>query len=662
MLADRSAGGRATERILLCAWLLAATLSVSDSSVAQGWPQYAGNAAGERYSTLDQINRDNVEDLDVAWIYRTGEPERRGDVWDFSMFQNTPILLPEAAGGSLIVCSPFNRIIALDPATGTERWVFEPEVPLDNWMPYTCRGVTAWTDADAVAESACANRLFFGTNDARVFSIDARTGERCSGFGDDGEIRINIGKEEEIRGEVKITSPPAVINDTVVFGTFVRDMLRIDAPSGRVRAFDARTGELKWTFDAVPRDPDDPAASSWHGDSAQTVGGANVWSLMSVDEARDLVFLPTTSPSVDFYGGHRPGDNRYANSVVALRGSTGELVWHFQVVHHDLWDYDIASQPVLVDMPIDGTMVPAVAQATKQGFLFLLHRETGEPLFPVEERPVPQISVDTEWVSPTQPYPSAPPPLIPQGLAPDDAWGFTWFDRRSCRQKIEAYRSEGLYTPPSVEGTVLMPSSMGGANWGSLAHDPSRRLVVVNTNRVPAIVKLIPREEVPGADTRDDQPAPNEAAINPQRGTPYVVEFEFLVSNLGAPCSAPPWGGLTAVDLATGEFVWDVALGSIEKMMPVPIPLDLGTPNMGGPIITAGGLVFIAASMDDRFRAFDVDTGDVLWEAKLPAGGQATPMTYESGGRQYLVLAAGGHVFLGTTRGDYLMAYALPDD
>ncbi|MDX1489198.1 MAG: PQQ-binding-like beta-propeller repeat protein, partial [Acidiferrobacterales bacterium] len=480
---------------------LAATLLGSGQTAAQGWAHYGGDAGGRRYSPLAAINRDNVAGLEMAWSFSTGEATRRGDKSNFHTFQNTPILLPAEAGGSLVVCTPFSRIIALDPVTGTERWFFDPDVPLDNWMPYNCRGVSVWTNPALDTGAMCKSTIFMGTNDARVIAIDSRSGNRCTDFGSNGEVAIDVDRDLMIRGEIKITSPPVVVNGVVVVGSFIRDMLRTDAPSGKVRAYDARSGAPVWSFDPVPRDPADPAASTWHGDSAQTVGAANVWSVMSVDAERDLVFLPTTSPSTDYYGGHRPGENRYANSVVALRGATGEVAWHFQTVHHDVWDYDLPSQPVLIDLPVTGRSTPALVQPTKQGFLFVLHRETGEPLFPVEERPVPQQGVEGEWLSPTQPYPVAPPPLLKQQLLPEDAWGFTWFDRRACRKKIEALRSEGLYTPISLQGTVLMPSSLGGANWGSGAYDPQRNLFVINTSRVPGVVKLIPREEVANADT-----------------------------------------------------------------------------------------------------------------------------------------------------------------
>ncbi len=629
------------------------------SGTTEYWSSFGGDPGGTRYSALDHIDRSNVARLTLAWSYRTGEKARRGDRMSQSAFQNTPILI----AGSLIVCSPFDRIIALDPATGAERWVFEPNVALDQEPPliYKCRGVSAWTDPQAASDDACRIRLLFGTADSRLFAIDAATGTRCGDFGDNGELQVPVSRALAFAGEVQISSPPAVINGVVVVGSNILDNIRAAAPSGRVSAFDARSGESLWTFDPVPRDPDDPAMSTWGPNGTTDIGQANVWSIMSVDEARDLVFLPTTSPSLDFYGGARPGENRYANSVVALRGRTGKVVWHFQIVHHDIWDYDTAAQPVLVNLPHEGSMVPAVVQPTKQGLVFVLHRETGEPLFPVEERPVPQEgAVAGEWLSPTQPVPVRPPPLVAQGLWPEDAWGFTFFDRLACRRKIAALRHGPIYTPPGLTATSIMPAYVGGVNWGSGAFDPVRNLFVVNTNRVPAVVRIIPRDERRTL-AAGDRVSVEGSITFPQTGAPYMTEASFLLSPLGAPCTAPPWGGLTAVDLSDGSIEWDVPLGSLETMLPLPIPLEFGMLNFGGPIVTAGGLVFIAATMDSKLRAFDIETGAVLWETSLPAPGQATPMTYRAAGRQYIVIAAGGNATLQTPLSDHVMAFALPD-
>jgi quinoprotein glucose dehydrogenase len=419
-----------------------------------------------------------------------------------------------------------------------------------------------------------------------------------------------------------------------------------------VRAFDARTGAPRWTFDPIPND----RPESWQNDSAARTGQANVWSTMSVDEARDLVFLPTSSASPDFFGGERPGDNRYANSVVALRGSTGELVWHFQTVHHDVWDYDLAAQPNLVEIQPNGEGPPvaAVLQPTKTGLVFTLDRDTGQPLYPVDERPVPTDAVHGEWLSPTQPFPQKPPPLVPQRITPDEAWGFTFLDRGACRKAIASHRSDGLFTPPSTEGTILYPFTGGGVNWGSAAWDPQRQWLVVNTNRVMHVVTLIPADEVEKA-----QRAEPYKEISPQTGTPFGMKRELLLSPIGVPCNPPPWGALTAVDMKRGEIVWEVPLGTTEGRVPF-LKRNYGMPGVGGPMITSSGLVFIGAVTDNYLRAIDIESGRELWKGQLPAGGQATPMTYSYGGRQYVVIAAGGHSSLGSRVGDSIMAFALP--
>jgi quinoprotein glucose dehydrogenase len=648
---------RSTRRRIVLLGLLTAV----SQAHPQGWDYYGGDAGGSRYSALEQINRDNVASLAVAWSYRTGEIERRSPKHaDSQVGQNTPII----AAGSLIACTPYGRVIALDPENGRERWAFEPNADVlaeDAYFP-KCRGVSQWRDAEAPEGAACRHRIIYGTWDRRVIALDAATGRRCPDFGDGGEVALDLGKPL-IKNEIaQITSPPAVIGDVAVVGSFLIDSVRPDAPSGKVRAFDARTGRLRWEFDPVPRDPADPARGTWGGDSADTTGQANVWAPMSVDAERDLVFLPTTSPSVDFYGGSRPGENRYANSLVALRGSTGEVVWHFQITHHDLWDYDLPAQPILVDLPRNGAMVPAVVQLTKQALVFVFNRETGAPLFPIEERPVPVDGVEGEWISPTQPVPLAPPALVAQGIAPEDAWGFTPLDRWLCRREIEALSYGPLYTPPSFRGTIQMPSFAGGANWGGGAVDPERRLLIVGTTHLAGVSRLVPRAEREGpAELPGGDLAMAGRVYNfPMFGMPYWIEMEMLMSPLGVPCTAPPWGRLSAVDLVDGTIKWQVPLGSLEKLLPIPIPLEMGTPLAGGAIVTRAGLAFIGGSADEKFRAFDSDTGEVLWSAELPAGGHATPMTYEAGGRQFVVITAGGHALLGSPPGDYVVAFALP--
>jgi quinoprotein glucose dehydrogenase len=641
-------------------WFALMLFTLSANADTKGeWSYFGADRGGSHYSTLKQIDKSNVDELEVAWIHRTGEAQRRGAALaNEAKTEVTPILVDN----KLVFCTPFNRILALDPATGEEHWAFEPEVNLELNVNYNCRGVAYWEDEIIDDDQLCGKRILFGTNDSRFFAIDAGSGKRCPNFGSNGELKIDADPSGVYPGGVQFVGPPVVIGDIAVIGSTIQDGLEIESPSGKVRAFNVRTGALEWEFDPIPRDPADPATQSWGKAGPGATGSANVWTPMSVDAENDLVFMATSTPTTDFYGGHRPGENRYANSLVALRGSSGEVVWHFQTIHHGLWDYDVGPAPMLVDLPRDGKMVPAVVQATKPGFVFVFNRLTGEALFPIEERPVPVGDVKGEWYSPTQPVPLKPPPLVPQSLKPEDVWGLTFWDRGSCRDLVASLRHEGLYTPPSTQGTLVVPATGGGPNWAGPAFDPQRNLMIINTTRIPWYIRMIPR--APDKNTPEGTVAGDdisEGFDSPMRGTPYVSETGFVASRWGAPCSAPPWGGLTAIDLSDASVKWDVTLGSIEKLMPIPIPLNWGTPNLGGPMITAGGLVFIAATMDDRIRAFDIDNGEELWNTVMPAAGHAIPMTYSVNGRQFVVIAAGGHPPLNTTRGDYIIAYALPD-
>ncbi len=650
---------RGTAAALLAGWV-----TIALAQPAGDWPYYGRTQAGLRYSPLTGIDRDSVADLQLAWTYRTGDGARYGEAFLAGQaFEATPTLV----AGALIVCTPSGRLVALDPASGAERWSHDPNRGLDPRRAALpkCRGVAQWTDGQAPPGAHCSHRIVWGTWAFRAYAVDARTGRPCTDFGTAGEVALDPGRPLDADEWVNIPAPPAIAGDLAIFGSSISDSVRADGPRGTVRALDVRTGALRWTFEPVPIDPGDPAAAGWEGDSARRTGNANVWTMMAVDAERDLVFLPTSSAGPDYFGGGRPGDNRYANSLVALRASTGEVVWHFQTTHHDVWDYDLPAQPILVDLPRDGIRVPAVVQLTKQGLVFVFHRETGAPLFPIEERAVPSDGVDGERLSPTQPFPVAPPPLVAQGVRPDDAWGITFIDRWLCRRRIEALRHGAIYTPPSREGTIYMPSFVGGANWGGGAYDPVRNLLLVSTLHAPGVVRLVPRR--PGDDPAHDVMHfggdfdIDTGILFPQRGAPYRVQTSMLVSPLGMPCVEPPWGRLTAVDLARGTIAWQVPLGSLDKLLPVPLPLQWGTPHAGGAIVTAGGLVFIGATIDDRLRAFDVQTGELLWSADLPAGGQATPMTYAVDGRQYVVIAAGGHALFQGTPGDYVIAFALPE-
>lgn len=632
--------------IALCGLPLAA-------NAGEGWLHYGGDSSGTRHSAATQITPGNVMRLREAWSFRTGDLEAHAADMQHTAFQATPILF----AGSLIFCTPFNEVIALDPGTGVQKWRHDPKVAT-GYRPgnsFVCRGVTPWVDTSATLEDLCASRVFMGTVDARLIALDAVTGQPCPGFGMHGEVRIDPGMKLEWPGEFQITSPPAVANDVVVVGSSISDNRRADAPKGTVRAFDVRTGEPRWDFNPVTRGAQDHPESWPRDDVAARTGHANVWAPIAVDEARGLFILPTSSPSPDFFGGMRAGDNRYANSVVAVEAATGKVRWHFQTVHHDVWDYDLPAQPSLVTLLRAGKSVDAVVQVTKMGFIFVLDRDTGEPIFEVEERPVPQGGAAGEFLSPTQPFPVAPPPLVPQHLKPEDAWGLTYWDRKACREKIEKSRSAGLYTPPSERGTIMFPFTGGGANWGGAAFDPATQTLFINTNRTAHLITLIPSENF--AAVKAAQPG---VEISPQLPARWAVKRELLLSPLGLPCNPPPWGMLAAVNLSDGTIKWESVLGTVGDVAPIPIPLKWGVPNFGGPVVTASGIVFIGAAMGNYLRAFDAHSGEELWKGRLPAGGHATPMTYLWEGRQFVVIAAGGYARLGTPVADSVIAFALP--
>ena len=627
---------------------------VSHSQSNEDWPFYGRDPGGSRYAPIRTINRSNVARLKVAWTYSTGASKETGETAEESAFEATPIVVD----GMMFLSTPFNRVIALNPATGAELWTFDPRVDLSrNFSEKTSRGVSTWIDRRP--RSQYGRRIYVGTLDARLIALDARTGKLCKDFGQDGQIDLTQGVGLVDRGDYQVTSPPAVIGDLIVVGSAIGDNRAAKLERGIVRAFDARSGQLKWTWDPIPSRTDDPAMKSWQGDSASRTGAANAWSIISADPARGLVFVPTGSPSPDFYGGERKGNNHYANSVVALKAATGKVVWHFQVVHHDVWDYDVASQPMLITIRRNGRSIPAVAVGTKIGHLFVLHRETGKPLFPVEERPVPKSTIPGEELSPTQPFPKTTPSLAPQRLTPDDAWGPTPADRDACREKIRSHRYGDLFTPPSFEGTVVFPGNIGGMNWSGMSFDPVRNLLIANTNRLATVVKLIPREEYQRLrNTPEARRLSGE--FGRQTGTPYAMYRETLLGPSGTPCNPPPWGTLAAVDTLTGKVRWEVPLGTIDRFSSFAQYKEWGSVNLGGSVVTAGGLIFIGAAMDTYLRAFDVETGREIWKGELPASPQAAPMTYVINGKQYVVIAAGGHGNLGTKKGDHVVAFALP--
>ncbi len=625
---------------------------VDTAGPVAGWSSWGNTPGGLRYSPLTQITPANVGRLHVAWTYHIGAL-KSDSTHPLNTFEATPII----AEDRMYLCSNVNRVVALDPETGREIWSYDPKIKTEGLWLHNCRGVTYYHDDTAAPGAECAGRILTGTLDARLIALDAATGKPCSGFGVDGAVDLTKDLGEVRPGEYTVPSPPVIAGDRVVIGAGVLDNTRIDIAAGVVRAFDVRSGALSWAWNPLPPTMTDKDAAP--SGEAYAHGTTNAWSEFSVDAERGLVFIPTGNTSPDYYGGMRHGLDYYSSSVVALDAATGHVVWHFQTIHHDLWDYDIPAQPVLFDFPTDHGPVPALAQATKQGNIFILDRRTGEPLVPVEERPVPQQGgAPDDTPSPTQPFLTNPAyDLYPGDLTADDMWGFTPWDKGKCRDAFNSYLYEGRYTPPSVKGSIIFPYDFGIMNWGGLAIDPDRNILVVNTSRVFSAISMVPRKEADARIARGDPP------VSLALGTPYAFDRKVMVSPFGAPCNRPPWGTLVAIDMKAGKRLWEIPLGTTRDAAPFPIWLGLGVPSVGGPIVTASGLAFIAATTDDFIRAFDITTGKMLWQERLPAGGQANPMTYrlKPDGKQYVVIAAGGHRMLGTKPGDSLIAYTLGD-
>jgi quinoprotein glucose dehydrogenase len=643
--------------MLTLAALACGRAEIDYSGPVAEWREYAGDKGGLHFSPLTQVDAGNVGRLELAWSHHSGDFHPGDAQHAPTNFQVTPLVV----NGTLYYCTAFMRVFALDPETGREKWVFDPQLRARETggpYPLNCRGIAYWEAAEPVAGQTCERRILYGTKDAELIALDADTGLPCADFGEQGRVALREGIGEAQAWEYYPTSPPLVLGDVAVIGALVADQLRVDAPAGVVRAFDVRSGRRVWAWDPVPPGF---AVERREGELYQR-GSPNVWSLLSGDASRGLVFVPTGNPSPDSFGGLRRGLDYYGSSTVALDARTGEVVWHYQTVHHDIWDFDVPAQPTLFQIDGVGGGRPGVAQATKMGHLFLLDRETGEPLYPVEERPVPQDGAPGETLAPTQPFPTHPAPLHPYEVSVENAFGFTPIDRASCREQIAKLRWDGAFTPPSLQGSVQFPHTAGGSNWGGVAIDPRTGLLLLNQTHVAMQVKLVPRAEFDAM----EGPVAYPLEAYPMRGTPYGVIRAPLFSSFGAPCNPPPWGTLTAVDLKSGQVVWRVPLGTTRDMAPFPlwaIPgiSDLGVPNFGGGLLTASGLYFIGATTDRYFRAFDAASGRELWRERIPFTGNASPMSFRlrPDGRQYVVIAAGGNPL--TKVGDALLAYALAD-
>ncbi|MDZ4053561.1 MAG: pyrroloquinoline quinone-dependent dehydrogenase [Phenylobacterium sp.] len=660
----------------------------SPNEAGADWTAYGGALGGRRYSSLSQITTANVGDLKEAWTFRSGDlnPEA-GRV--FYSSQNTPIKVEDF----LYTCTPTSQVFALDPGTGEVRWSHDPKVPaktMESLFTAACRAVGYFDDGapagrpEAISAmpavpgaigpvprggSQCHRRVFVATADGRLIALDAVGGFPCQEFGEAGVVDMTEGMGLRETGFASNTSGATVVGGLLILGQQVSDNQRRDAPSGVVRAYDARTGELRWAWDALR--PDAQAALA--PGEIYPRGTPNVWNIISADESLGLAFLATGNAAADQWGGNRtPEEDRFTDAVVAVDLATGATRWVYTTVTHDLWDYDLGAQPMLVDVTIDGAPRQAIMQASKTGNLFLLDAASGAPLRPVEQRPAPQGAAPGDWVSPTQPqsvfFPNVGgvPGPEPEHIDPRHAFGLTPIDGALCRISFHRHRYEGMFTPPTTDkaGMLLFPGTVGGLNWGGLGFDPERRLIIANNSRLPNLVILHPRDQVEDKAVGSGGARPDQA-VAPHQGTPYGVTRPIWWSALKVPCIAPPWGYISATNIDTGELVWSKPLGTGFDVGPLGLPTFLkiatGTPNLGGPLVTAGGLTFIGAAQDDFLRAFETETGKLVWQARLPAGPQAGPMTYEHQGRQYVAITATGHARFETTPGDYLKVYALPE-
>lgn len=694
--------------------LLTACLDIAiapDAAIADSeWSNQAGDAFSQRFVAERQINRSNINQLEVAWTFRTGELDFLADTRldPVSTFECTPLVID----GRMYLITGTNRVFALDARSGRKIWSYDPRIDLNLHYPETAaRGVSFWSAKERREDGSRDERIFFGTLDGRLIGLDAATGLPLPAFGNGGSVDLRpgalplqsipedqtaawsanayYGADVEVREPrdfpnraaynqwalgksplPQVTSPPAIVGNVIVVGSAIRDNSRTMNARGIVRGYDVHKGELLWLWDPVPRH-ENASGDTWS--DPRRVGGGNAWAPITGEPAHHRVFVPTSSPSPDYFGGERVGSNQHANSLVALDTRTGKLLWSFQIVHHDLWDYDLPQRPVLLTVERSGNALPAVAVATKPGHIFVLHRDTGEPIFRVEERPVPTSNVPGEVAHPTQPFPAEFPLFGLRQVGVDDAFGRTPEELQAARDRIVSLDSKGIFTPPTTRGAIHAPSNIGGMNWGGMAWHPEKHLLVTPTNRIASVVRLVSNSKIP-KELRDGERLARESV--PMLGSPYMLVRDYLFS-LGSPDSSftkrygsreiipqtqPPWGTLAAVDTQTGKLAWEIPLGRMTEADPATFPdhEHWGSLVMGGPIVTASGLVFIAGTVDPFLRAFDIESGKKLWEQELPAAAQSTPMSFAVDGRQYIAVAAGGHSKLGTKRGDFLQVFALP--
>lgn len=619
--------------------------------VAPGdWDQYGRTPYGQRYSPLDQINLDNISDLKEVWRFQTGDVKLPDDVGE-TTYQVTPLKV----ANTLFLCTPHNLAIALNATTGKEVWRFDAKPGMNpDRQHQTCRGVSYYKDQAAPAGSPCAERVYLPTSDARLIALDAGNGQVCRNFAEDGTLHLQAGMKYNPNGYYYSTSPPAIVGNKIIIGGAVNDNYSTTEQSGVIRAFDVNSGKLLWNWDSGNPTATQPIQPG----ETYTTNSPNSWSVFSVDADLGLVYVPLGNQTPDQLGmGRSDNVEKYSSSIVALDINTGADKWVKQFVHHDLWDMDVPAQPVLIDLTRpDKSVVLALVGPTKQGDVYVLDRRTGEPIFPITDEPAPGGAIPEDRTAPMQPTSAIS--FKPPKLAESDMWGVTMFDQMVCRIRYHQYHYQGRYTPPSLAGSIIYPGNFGTFNWGSVAVDPERQVMFGMPTYLAFVSQLVPRADVPPKGEGDKG---NEQGLNRNEGSPYAVKMQPFLGPLGVPCQAPPWGTVAGVDLTTGKTAYQHRNGTVYDMTPLPLPFKVGVPGIGGPIITKGGLAFLGAAVDDYLRAYNLTNGQQVWEARLPAGGQATPMTYAvDDGRQFVVMVAGGHGSIGTKPGDYVIAYALP--